>query len=111
MHGSTFWRANGSEQKNGCIADFFVAQSGLQMPRRCEITGKGVSSGHNVSHSVRRTKRTFKPNLQKKRFPDSLSANTLTLRVSTRGLRILGKPPTRREAARAKKRLQANDAA
>ncbi|MBS6062682.1 50S ribosomal protein L28 [Criibacterium bergeronii] len=31
----------------------------------CEVCGKGTRSGNNVSHSVRRTKRTWKPNLQK----------------------------------------------
>lgn len=34
------------------------------MARTCEITGKGLMSGHNVSHSNRRTKRFFFPNLQ-----------------------------------------------
>lgn len=35
---------------------------------RCEITGKSAMSGNNVSFSMRHTKRTFKPNLQKKTF-------------------------------------------
>ena len=35
---------------------------------RDQITGKGVMSGNNVSFSMRHTKRTFKPNLQKKTF-------------------------------------------
>lgn len=35
---------------------------------RDEITGKGTMSGNNVSFSMRHTKRTFKPNLQKKTF-------------------------------------------
>jgi len=34
------------------------------MARRCIITGKDVLVGHNVSHSKRRTKRRFLPNLQ-----------------------------------------------
>jgi large subunit ribosomal protein L28 len=33
------------------------------MSRRCELTGKGVLSGHTVSHSNRKTKRRFLPNL------------------------------------------------
>lgn len=37
------------------------------MASRCYICGKGPASGHNVSHANNRTKRTFKPNLQKVR--------------------------------------------
>ena len=33
------------------------------MARRCELTGKAVQSGHLVSHSNRKTKRRFLPNL------------------------------------------------
>lgn len=35
------------------------------MSRVCEICGKGQTSGNNVSHSKRRTRRTFKANVQK----------------------------------------------
>lgn len=35
------------------------------MRHRCEICGKGVSFGHNVSHSKRRTLRRWLPNIQK----------------------------------------------
>ena len=32
---------------------------------KCDICGKGVSFGIKISHSHRRTNRTFKPNVQK----------------------------------------------
>ena len=35
------------------------------MARRCELTGKGVMTGNNVSHAKNRTRRTFRPNLCK----------------------------------------------
>ncbi len=35
------------------------------MRHRCEICGKGVSFGHNVSHSKRATPRRWLPNVQK----------------------------------------------
>ena len=38
------------------------------MSRKCEICGKGIQYGHNVSHSKRRTKRVFLPNLKTKRM-------------------------------------------
>ena len=34
------------------------------MSRRCELTGKGVMTGNNVSHAKNRTRRRFLPNLQ-----------------------------------------------
>ncbi|HDI79241.1 MAG TPA: 50S ribosomal protein L28 [Desulfobacteraceae bacterium] len=37
------------------------------MARRCEICGKGVQVGHNVSHANNRTKRRWYPNLQRVR--------------------------------------------
>ena len=33
------------------------------MARRCELTGKGVMTGNNVSHALNRTRRRFLPNL------------------------------------------------
>ncbi len=35
------------------------------MSKVCSVCGKGKMSGHNVSHSNRKTNRTFEPNLQK----------------------------------------------
>lgn len=37
------------------------------MAYRCQLCGKGIQYGHNVSHSKRRTKRVFKPNLHQAR--------------------------------------------
>ncbi len=34
------------------------------MSRKCDICGKTVATGNNVSHSHKKTRRTFKPNLQ-----------------------------------------------
>ena len=38
------------------------------MSKVCQITGRRVQGGNNVSHSKRRTKRTFAPNLRMKRY-------------------------------------------
>ncbi|MBT4803997.1 MAG: 50S ribosomal protein L28, partial [Legionellales bacterium] len=38
------------------------------MARCCDITGKKTTNGNNVSHSKRRVKRTFKPNIHKKTY-------------------------------------------
>jgi large subunit ribosomal protein L28 len=59
------------------------------MARRCIITGKDVLVGHNVSHSKRRTKRRFLPNLQvASLWSDSLNL-PVRMRVSTAGLRTV----------------------
>lgn len=61
------------------------------MARRCDLTGKGVQSGNRVSHSKRRTKHKFLPNVQKKRiWSDSLN-KFVTLKVSTAALRSIDK--------------------
>ena len=59
------------------------------MAARCELTGKGKQNGHNVSFSLRRTKRVFKPNLQKKTFVVDGAKVTMTL--STQAIRTLKK--------------------
>lgn len=59
------------------------------MASRCEITGKGKQHGHNVSFSLRRTKRTFKPNLQKKTF--TVDGKKVTMVLSTQAIRTLRK--------------------
>ena len=61
------------------------------MPRVCKVTGKKTMVGMNVSHSMRHTKRTFLPNLQKLSFHSDILARDFSLRVSTAGLRTLTK--------------------
>lgn len=59
------------------------------MAARCEITGKGKMHGNNVSFSLRRTKRVFKPNLQKKTFV--VDGQKVTMTISTQAIRTLRK--------------------
>lgn len=57
------------------------------MSRRCEITGKGVLSGNNVSHANNKTKRVFLPNLQNVTLMSEGLDRSFKFRVSTQGLR------------------------
>jgi large subunit ribosomal protein L28 len=57
------------------------------MARRCEISGKGVQSGHNVSHANNKTKRRFLPNLRMVTLSSDALAQPIKLRVSANGLR------------------------
>ena len=65
------------------------------MSRYCEITYKEPMSGHNVSHSKRRTNRRFLLNLQTKVFhlynEEGNIITSISLRVSTAGIRIIDK--------------------
>ena len=61
------------------------------MARICDITGKKVMVGNNVSHSNRKTKRKFYPNLQTKKFFIPESGEWITLKVSASALRTIDK--------------------
>lgn len=59
------------------------------MATRCELTGKGKQYGHNVSFSLRRTNRVWKPNLQKKTF--LVDGQKVTMNLSAHAIRTLKK--------------------
>jgi large subunit ribosomal protein L28 len=61
------------------------------MSNICEITGKRVIVGNNVSHSNKRTRRVFKPNLQVKKFYHAEEDRWVTLKVSAAGIRNINK--------------------
>ncbi len=61
------------------------------MSRVCQVTGKRMMVGNNVSHSKRRTKRRFYPNLFTKKFYYQEEDRWITLRVSASGIRIINK--------------------
>lgn len=61
------------------------------MARVCQITGKKRMIGNNVSHSKRRTKREFAPNLLNKRFWLEDEQRFVTLKVSASGIRTIYK--------------------
>jgi large subunit ribosomal protein L28 len=62
-----------------------------KMSRICQITGKKIVVGNNVSHSKRRTKRTFAPNLFDKKFYLAEEDRFVSLRVSANGIRTISK--------------------
>ena len=61
------------------------------MSRICQITGKKVMVGNNVSHANNRTKRKFYPNLQTKKFFVPETGETIILKVSVNALRTIDK--------------------
>jgi large subunit ribosomal protein L28 len=61
------------------------------MAKVCQITGKRTRVGNNVSHANNKTKRTFEPNLQKKRLYVPSEDKWITLKISTSALRTINK--------------------
>ena len=61
------------------------------MSKVCQVTGKRPITGNNVSHAKNRTKRRFLPNLHRHRFWLVAEKRFVTLRVSSKGMRIIDK--------------------
>ena len=59
------------------------------MSRRCQITGKGVLTGNNVSHANNKTRRRFLPNLQDTSLLSDALGFSVRLRLSTRAIRTI----------------------
>ena len=59
------------------------------MSRRCELTGKGVLTGHNVSHANNKTKRVFRPNLQDVSLVSEALGHDVRLKISMSALRTV----------------------
>ena len=57
------------------------------MSRRCELTGKGVLVGNNVSHANNKSKRRYLPNLVNVTLNSDALNENVRLRVSTNALR------------------------
>ncbi len=61
------------------------------MSRVCQVTGKGPTTGNNVSHANNRTRRRFLPNLHTHRFWVESEKRWVKLRLSRSGLRLIDK--------------------
>ncbi len=61
------------------------------MSRICDVTGKKPMFGNNVSHANNKSRRRFNVNLQKKKFLLPDENRYISLRLSTRGMRIIDK--------------------
>ncbi|KAA0019852.1 MULTISPECIES: 50S ribosomal protein L28 [Salinicola] len=61
------------------------------MSQVCQVTGKRPVTGNNVSHSQRKTRRRFVPNLHTHRFWVESEKRFVKLRLSSKGMRIIDK--------------------
>ena len=55
----------------------------------CQVTGRKPGYGKSVSHSHRRTSRRWNPNVQRRKFYLPSEGRTITLTVSTKGLKVI----------------------
>ena len=55
----------------------------------CQVTGAVPGFGHNISHSHRRTKRRFDPNVQRKTYYVPSLRRNVTLNVSAKGIKVI----------------------
>jgi large subunit ribosomal protein L28 len=61
----------------------------LDMSRRCELTGKAPLAGHRVSHSNRKTRRRFLPNLCRVTLISEVLGRSVRLRISANALKSI----------------------
>tara|TARA_A100001015_G_scaffold317167_1_gene433366 strand:- start:4092 stop:4406 length:315 start_codon:yes stop_codon:yes gene_type:complete len=59
----------------------------ITMSRRCELTGKGVMTGNNVSHAKNRTRRRFLPNLNNVSLVSEALGRSFKFKISASALR------------------------
>lgn len=55
----------------------------------CQVTGTTPGFGHSISHSHRRNKRRFDPNIQKKRYWVPSLRRNVTLTLSVKGIKLI----------------------
>ena len=61
------------------------------MSKICQVTGKKAMVGNNVSHSKRRTKRKFYPNIFVKKYYLPEEERWISLKISAAGIRLISK--------------------
>jgi large subunit ribosomal protein L28 len=59
------------------------------MSAHCQVTGRAPSFGNTVSHSHRRSRRRWNPNIQTKKYHLPSEGRRITLRVSAKGIKVI----------------------
>ena len=59
------------------------------MSGTCQVTGRAPGFGNRVSHSNRRTRRRWNPNIQNKTYYLPSEDRRITLRVSAKGIKVI----------------------
>jgi len=72
----------------------------------CQVTGRSPGFGSNVSHSNRRTKRRWSPNIQMKTYYLPSESRNVRLRVSVKGMKTIDRDGIEAVVARLRKEGQ-----
>ena len=70
----------------------------------CQVTGRKPEFGKQVSHSHRRTSRRWNPNVQRRRYYLPSEGRTITLNVSTKGMKIIDRDGIESDVAKIRAR-------
>jgi large subunit ribosomal protein L28 len=70
------------------------------MSAHCQLTGRKPAFGNAISHSHRRTKRRFDPNIQSKRYWLSSERRFVQLTLSAKGIKTVDKLGIEKAVAR-----------
>jgi large subunit ribosomal protein L28 len=74
------------------------------MSAHCQVTGRSPGFGNSVSHSNRRTRRRWDPNIQTKRYFLPSEGRRVTLRVSAKGIKVIDRDGIEAVVARLRRR-------
>ena len=74
------------------------------MSNVCQVTGRKPAFGNNVSHSHRKTRRRWNPNIQRKRYWIPSEKRWVTLTLSAKGIKIIDKQGIERVLADMRRR-------
>jgi large subunit ribosomal protein L28 len=83
-----------------------MPRRGGVMPMHCQVTGRTVGFGNSVSHSHRRTRRRWSPNIQTKTYYLPSEGRRLTLRVSAKGIKVIDRDGIEAVVARLRRQGQ-----
>ena len=76
------------------------------MSARCQVTGRTVGFGNSVSHSHRRTRRRWSPNIQTKTYYLPSEGRRVKLRVSAKGIKVIDRDGIEATVARLRREGQ-----
>lgn len=74
---------------DGLSKTIFIKDEEALMSARCQVTGRSPGFGNSVSHSQRRTRRRWSPNIQTRTYYLASEGRRIRLRVSAKGIKVI----------------------
>ena len=76
------------------------------MSAQCQVTGRTPGFGNTVSHSHRRTRRRWTPNIQRRTYYLPSEGRRIRLRVSAKGMKVIDRDGIEAVVARLRRQGQ-----